>query len=558
MKMHMPGRHKVTDTSPDWYRVRVPSDLVQVLRGETIHVEINEVNSTGKFHTSGMASSHVKFALSTKDPQLASQRRIKIKGFLDTYYDSVRDGRKPLTQRQVSELAREVYDKYIEIYGDNPPAFHVLEAVKAWNRAVQEGREVNPPGLDIFGGPDEDARTASVIFGVDLTAGVNSLEPGQDNRNAMERRFGDAATWVLSTRKLTIDADTRWKLLNFIGSSSTDANRELMKRDRGDFSPDPNREKYPKYLAPRELFTLDMLFDLWKKDGKTNKMTRNVDAIVSSFKAIVGQKDIRDIDKTDIAKWRSAMVENPKIGNKTINTSHLHMMRTLFNVAIRDGIIIGENVFKGTKLNKNTIEHVKQEKYSDDEVKKLLTIAREQTRVERRWVPWICTCIGARPGEILQMYKDSVKQDATGIYYFVLKPDPDAHEKKLKNPRAERKVPIHSALIGEGFLAFWKNLEDGPMFYKEGRKTEKNSAHQLVVSSMSTWIRRIGFKDPLKAPNYAFRLWFRTASAQAHVSIEFSRYMFGHKPGDVEAGYIDPDVSQLKPEIEKIKIPVPD
>lgn len=95
----------------------------------------------------------------------------------------------------------------------------------------------------------------------------------------------------------------------------------------------------------------------------------------------------------------------------------------------------------------------------------------------------------------------------------------------LKNEGSERDVFIHLALLKRGFLEFVKSRGDGPLFYGRGRTKSRPSASpgrrhtsKGVANHLAKWIRENGFTDKRKAPNRAFRHWFKTACQRAACS----------------------------------------
>jgi integrase len=75
-----------------------------------------------------------------------------------------------------------------------------------------------------------------------------------------------------------------------------------------------------------------------------------------------------------------------------------------------------------------------------------------------RWVPWLCVYTGARVAEVCQLRKEDVL-DVEGIPCLRI----TAEAGPLKTPNSERIIPIHSALIAEGFLTFIAALPAGPI-----------------------------------------------------------------------------------------------
>lgn len=71
------------------------------------------------------------------------------------------------------------------------------------------------------------------------------------------------------------------------------------------------------------------------------------------------------------------------------------------------------------------------------------------------WIPRIALFSGARQNEIAQLKPSDIRQDDGGIWHFVIH---DQDGNKTKSKAANRSVPIHSALIGAGFLEYWRTV----------------------------------------------------------------------------------------------------
>src|SRR5690606_22292015 len=94
---------------------------------------------------------------------------------------------------------------------------------------------------------------------------------------------------------------------------------------------------------------------------------------------------------------------------------------------------------------------------------------------------------GARIGELAQLWGSRIKE-IDGIPAMVLAPAEDGGS--LKNEGSERTVPLHPALIEQGFLDFVKARGTGPLFYrKSSGKPAKKHASKGVTNRLAGWVR---------------------------------------------------------------------
>jgi integrase len=88
----------------------------------------------------------------------------------------------------------------------------------------------------------------------------------------------------------------------------------------------------------------------------------------------------------------------------------------------------------------------------------VLEWARRQTTPYLRWLPWICCFTGCRLEEVAgAMVKDIEKVGPYWVLNVRLDHRPD--DASLKTEESERRVPLHSALVGEGFIRYAQTLK---------------------------------------------------------------------------------------------------
>ena len=197
--------------------------------------------------------------------------------------------------------------------------------------------------------------------------------------------------------------------------------------------------------------------------------------------------------------------------------------------------------------------------YSDTRSSRLLTLADERRRpADRRWLPWLLALTGARVGELAQLWGNRITE-VDGIPVMKISPAEDGGS--LKNAMSERSVPIHPALIDRGFLVFVRAkamaLCSTGVLARVGRNPPAGGTPPKV--SRTTWrlgSERTGFADPAKAPNHAFRHWFKTACQKAGVLDSVADALQGQSGGRGEADrYRHFDAPTLYKAIKRVRVP---
>ena len=139
-----------------------------------------------------------------------------------------------------------------------------------------------------------------------------------------------------------------------------------------------------------------------------------------------------------------------------------------------------------------------------------------------RWVPWICAYTGARVSEICQLrVQDVIKRDGT----WIIRITGEAGSKKNEN--SERLVPVHEALLREGFIDFINKAPSGPLFVdlKPDRFGNRGGSGPKIIGA---WRRKLGITDVRVGPNHSWRHRFKTLCRQHGVSLDVADALTGH------------------------------
>ncbi len=467
---------------------------------------------------------------------------------LHKLFNAVGRGPTAISQRQMVGLAGIVYRLFAETFGENPGRPEKWAAWKAFNLAAGEGRITSAPS--VRSEPFDETEAAKNRFGADLTTGINSL-PRSESVEGLESRFGEITNWVLAHHDLEIDDQARKALLVEVYKATQDAGYRLKREAAGDYSPDPKKDRFPPFEKQPRL-TLTELFERWGSEVKPAPSTLMTwQGVLNNLKTHLGHQNVRTITDADVIRWKDALVANG-LKSKTIKDSYLGCLRAIFNFAVENKLI-SKSPVENVKVAYRKNSEQRQLPYSDEEVARLLRLAKQQTNPARRWLPWLAALSGARIGELAQLWAEGIKIE-NGIHFMEIKAAPDGGS--LKTPNSERRVPLHPILIKDGFLDFVKTKGKGPLFYqRSSHEPNKRHASKGLSNHLAAWIREQGFRDPRKAPNHAFRHWWKSTAARISMQDSLADAIHGHAGHSVASTYRHFDLETLAKGVAAIPVP---
>ena len=411
----------------------------------------------------------------------------------------------------------------------NPGEPEDWEAWKGFHWAAMEGRIPNPPTIswrEIMNERNDALGIFGVASGPVLLDAIEDLPPG-DSARSLEVRFGLLASWVLARHGLEITPNSRLLLLRKVAEAALDAGWAMKRASLGDYTPDPKANRFPPIEAKsgRENVTLTNLFDRWQAETKPAASTLSTwRGVVRSLREHLKHDDAGRITADDVIGWKDSLVAAGRSG-KTINDGHLAALRALLTFGVSNRLL-PTNVAVGVRVAAKRKAGEGRLPYTDAEVGRLLGLARGEGAAHLRWLPWLAALTGARIGELAQLWGSRVII-IDGIHVLELRPAEDGGS--FKNEGSERTVPLHPAIIAEGFLDFVKVRGKGPLFYgrSSGDPTRKH-ASKGVSNRVGEWVRASGFTDPRKDPNHALRHWFKSAASRAGVQDSVVDAIQGH------------------------------
>lgn len=508
------------------FRERVPADVLELAKGQrpTIRLQAAVAGEPDVIVTPKLGDA-VWFSLQTNDPVLALQRQTSAKLQLARFYDVLRNGPKPLTQIQIVELAGIAYRQMVAEYRDEPGD------AEDWDL----GRELT---VDALEGYHQDG-----------------------NFRALEHSVGRDVDALLSQHSIVTDKESRERLILKVASSIVHAAITLGRHAGGDYSPDKHIERYAEAKGAitgaegsakaKTKATLSDLFESWQRErGPAPSTVITWRGYVRGFREHLGHEDIHKVKKADVIAWKDKLID-AGYSARGIKYGHIAAISALFSYAV-DNEILEVNPAKGVKLTLKRTAGTKMLAYTDEEAGRILAMADEEKAPAKRWLPWLLAFSGARVGELAQLWGNRIVE-AGGCHVMKIAPAEDGGT--LKNEGSEREVPLHPAIIKRGFLDFVRQRGDGPLFYGK-RGSGKRHPSKAVANHLAAWIRDQGFADARKAPNHAFRHWFKSACVHAGVQDSVADAIQGHVGNRGEADrYRHVSIAVMAEAIQRIPLP---
>ena len=225
--------------------------------------------------------------------------------------------------------------------------------------------------------------------------------------------------------------------------------------------------------------TLSQFFELFLvyKSELSAKMKASYVLYINTLLEIMGDKDIGLIEAGDVKDALRDYLRLPKrnlqqyknipvseLLEMEIDEEHKLAVKSVSQVrALLQGIFVYAVERKYVKtsvmhqLKMKLSSKMTYAKYDDVQVLKILNSVNTQKQIARKWVCWLAAYTGARRGEIIQLRKQDVRIDSkTNRYYLLITPNAGP----LKTENANRRVPLHNALINEGFMIYVESQED--------------------------------------------------------------------------------------------------
>src|ERR1700730_1365516 len=279
-----------------------------------------------------------------------------------------------------------------------------------------------------------------------------------------------------------------------------------------------------------EKITMSDLLALWIGERKPPPRSQvayrgKVNRLVN----FLGHDDAGKISERDMIHHKEHLLKDPALSQKTV-AGHLDDLRTIFRFGAKNKKIPSDPLADVTFKPKRD-PHKKRLPFSADDRRLILNEARGADPLIR-WTAWVGAFSGMRLGEIVDAHTRDVSE-LEGRWVFRI--GVEHRETSIKTETSLRDVPIHSAVIREGFLDYVRALGSGPLSPminpdRHGKRSDNASA------IVNPWMRSIGITDAHKT-FHSHRHTVKTLLRSQRVPEDVNDHITGHANEKVGRSY---------------------
>lgn len=371
------------------------------------------------------------------------------------------------------------------------------------------------------------------------------------------------------------DSEDRRHVLLAFSKGLSEALRALESRHNGrwvDTPPPP--ERLASGPAPGALMLSAVVGDFIAKADKAKPMFKKTDATLRVFLEVIGDKPVGTLRQIDIDDffallcrlppgWRreqhkrgcavsalAALAWPECIAPKTFEYGYMAALRLFLKDSRR---LYGDQGFP-LHLTTDGINYTGTREEGEDKQRALnsaelvrlfngpecAAFAADPTQAHCYWLPLLGLYTGARVNEVCQLNPQCDIREEGGIWHLDITADSDASEgirKSVKNKSSKRGVPIHSRLLGLGFLDYVERVKAiGSALLFPAWSPVSGKASGKAERWFSSHLSALGLRDETPhACILGFHCFRSTFLARA--------YELGIPDADVVTGHADVKVS---------------
>jgi hypothetical protein len=198
---------------------------------------------------------------------------------------------------------------------------------------------------------------------------------------------------------------------------------------------------------PSEPVTFEWIIPKWAKlTNAPKKGIQNMETKSGRFVAWLGHDDMAKVTFENCRDYRDFLIEESDLSSTTI-LNHLKALKRLFGYAYENDYL-PTNHWQRVKYKAGDGEE--REDFTSDERCLILTLAREAGPVIK-WCNWLSSFQAARLSEILDAHTCDIVVEE-GVPVMKIRRKYRSPDQRLKTKVSTRTSPLHSAVLGEGFL----------------------------------------------------------------------------------------------------------
>lgn len=495
----------------------------------------------------------VRRSLGTRDRRIAQERHAEVitelNGRWASYRKALQVGPVALSERNVVALAGERSRRYLRLHEENPSIGAIAphrpqpelpaEAMRALGQLSAEDearlRKVLVQALADADTLDADGLGAKLIeWESDPVLSLISRSIMEPVAATLSREHSTDIGGILKERGIIPGAKVPASLLVAAAQFQAKARRSLgVMADTGDYREPEWIKGLPEYRAPAKSHSFESIINAEAKRRSLGKDARPLPGkTIVSFKAVCskfvafrgrGGSNAASVTADELDGWKSEMLSKGEVSNRTI-ANRIGTIKTVLRWA--RGLYRGDFArivgdLEQVSLPDFTPKPSDLSAIHPDEALVILRAAREETDPRLRWLPWLCAHTGLRIAEACQLQTADFFE-SEGHWFFEVT---TSGKRSLKTVNARRTIPIHRALIREGFLEFVSAREPGPIFSPGSS------------SAVTRWFHTLEGMHEGVSPNHGWRHLFKDLCRRYELSDDARHYLTSHSTGGADQGY---------------------
>lgn len=499
---------------------RIPADVKDKTAGLKLDIPVGP--ETVQYEITGAAQA-VRLSLRTNDPRERKAREAKVLAYLESVWAALRRNHLvPLSHRNAVALARDLYVAWAEEQEQTTAA--------DWDRQYVDGKLVTTK----HGAPD----LSIPLMGQGAWESVEALVQGLADSPEQLDAMIDAR--LLKKGIIGVDPETRSMLGREFLNAMRDGIAVRARQAAGDYTPDPKANRFPAYEEPNGIprpasgVSLTGLVELWWKEAKTaGRAPATYDSYKTTFMhfgTFLKHDDAMRVSPSDVVNFKGhRLAEGVSPATVQLNIAGI---RAIYKWAMGEHLV-NFNPALEIKVVKPKLVKLRDKSFTDDEVAMILkhaTAVRQDVAhsIAKRWVPFLCAYTGARVGEMVQLRREDIREEA-GQWLLTISPEAGTVKDKEK-----REVVIHQHLVDLGFVEFAKGCNRHHLFMADSN--DIRSAIKAVKTALVIFVREV-LTDPNVSPNHGWRHTFKTRGREAGIADSVLDAICGHAPQTVGGAY---------------------